>query len=62
VVGLAIFHRRLLDAFFIVSFYKMILKKKVILEDLCSVDADLHGHLTLMLYVLSTLPVHLFLF
>ncbi|KAG0344375.1 hypothetical protein BG004_004534 [Podila humilis] len=45
VVGLAIFHRRLLDAFFIVSFYKMILKKKVTLADLESVDADVHRNL-----------------
>ncbi|CAH1765678.1 1526_t:CDS:10 [Entrophospora sp. SA101] len=40
VVGLAIFHRRFLDAFFITSFYKMILKKKVGLPDMESVDAD----------------------
>ena len=33
-LGLAIFHRRFLDAYFIVSFYKMILKKKVTLSDL----------------------------
>ncbi|KAB8670382.1 hypothetical protein FH972_026295 [Carpinus fangiana] len=30
VVGLAIFHRRFLDAFFIGAFYKMILRKKVL--------------------------------
>ncbi|KAG0308263.1 E3 ubiquitin-protein ligase pub1, partial [Dissophora globulifera] len=49
VVGLAIFHRRLLDAFFIVSFYKMILKKKVTLADLESVDADVFRNLNWML-------------
>ncbi|GJJ78452.1 E3 ubiquitin-protein ligase NEDD4 [Entomortierella parvispora] len=49
VVGLAIFHRRLLDAFFIVSFYKMILKKKVTLADLESVDADVHRNLNWLL-------------
>ncbi|GJJ71877.1 E3 ubiquitin-protein ligase NEDD4 [Entomortierella parvispora] len=49
VVGLAIFHRRLLDAFFIVSFYKMILKKKVSLADLESVDADVHRNLNWLL-------------
>ncbi|KAG5461051.1 MAG: LOW QUALITY PROTEIN: hypothetical protein BJ554DRAFT_6819 [Olpidium bornovanus] len=49
VVGLAVFHRRFLDAFFIVSFYKMILKKKITLEDMESVDADFHRSLTWML-------------
>src|SRR5258707_11255487 len=51
VLGLGIFHRRFLDAYFIVSFYKMILKKKVTLADLESVDAELHRGLTWMLYV-----------
>lgn len=50
VMGLAIFHRRFLDAYFIVSFYKMILKKKVTLADLESVDAELFRGLTWMLY------------
>ncbi|CEG66243.1 Putative E3 ubiquitin-protein ligase [Rhizopus microsporus] len=45
VVGLAIFHRRFLDAFFIVSFYKMILNKKVMVEDMESVDADFYRSL-----------------
>ncbi|KAK9768070.1 hypothetical protein K7432_001606 [Basidiobolus ranarum] len=49
VVGLAIFHRRFLDAFFIVSFYKMILKKKIALSDLESVDAEFHRSLKWML-------------
>ncbi|KAG0244214.1 hypothetical protein BGX31_009610 [Mortierella sp. GBA43] len=49
VVGLAIFHRRLLDAFFIVSFYKMILKKKVMLADLESVDADVFRNMNWLL-------------
>ncbi|KAJ3551585.1 hypothetical protein NP233_g13055 [Leucocoprinus birnbaumii] len=48
-LGLGIFHRRFLDAYFIVSFYKMILKKKVTLSDLESVDAELHRGLTWML-------------
>lgn len=42
VLGLAIFHRRFLDAYFITSFYKIILKKKITLGDLESVDAELH--------------------
>lgn len=49
VLGLAIFHRRFLDAYFIVSFYKMILKKKIQLADLESVDADYHRSLQWML-------------
>ncbi|WVQ78911.1 hypothetical protein IAT38_001002 [Cryptococcus sp. DSM 104549] len=49
VVGLGIFHRRFLDAYFIVSFYKMILKKKITLQDLESVDSGLHRGLTWML-------------
>ncbi|KAL9049593.1 MAG: hypothetical protein Q9162_007134 [Coniocarpon cinnabarinum] len=46
VVGLAIFHRRFLDAFFIGAFYKMILRKKVMLQDMEGVDADIHKSLT----------------
>ncbi|KAI8967641.1 hypothetical protein BDF20DRAFT_900412 [Mycotypha africana] len=45
VVGLAIFHRRFLDAFFIVSFYKMILNKKICVSDMESVDADFYRSL-----------------
>jgi len=48
-LGLGIFHRRFLDAYFITAFYKMILKKKVTLVDLESVDAELHRGLTWML-------------
>ena len=49
VLGLGIFHRRFLDANFSVSFYKMILRKKVTLADLESVDARLHRRLKWML-------------
>ncbi|KLO18527.1 HECT-domain-containing protein [Schizopora paradoxa] len=49
VMGLAVFHRRFLDAYFIVSFYKMILRRKVTLTDLESVDAELHRGLKWML-------------
>jgi E3 ubiquitin-protein ligase NEDD4 len=51
VVGLAIFHRRFLDAFFIGAFYKMILRKKVNLADMEGVDAQKHASLKWMLYV-----------
>lgn len=45
VVGLAIFHRRFLDAFFIGALYKMILGKSVVLADMEGVDADFHRSL-----------------
>jgi E3 ubiquitin-protein ligase NEDD4 len=49
VVGLAVFHRRFLDAFFVVSFYKMILKINVKLADMEAIDADFHRSLVWML-------------
>lgn len=49
VVGLAIFHRRFLDAFFIGALYKMILGKAVALADMEGVDADFHRSLQWML-------------
>ncbi|KAF8967142.1 hypothetical protein BDZ97DRAFT_1805418 [Flammula alnicola] len=48
-LGLAIFHRRFLDAYFVPSFYKMILGKHMALADLESVDADLYRSLVWML-------------
>jgi len=48
-LGLAIFHRRFLDAYFITSFYKMILNKKITLSDMESVDAEIYRSLTWML-------------
>ncbi|TPX54318.1 hypothetical protein PhCBS80983_g05973 [Powellomyces hirtus] len=49
VVGLAIFHQRFLDAFFITAFYKMILKKKIVIKDMESVDAEMWRSLEWML-------------
>ncbi|KAF4121053.1 E3 ubiquitin-protein ligase NEDD4, partial [Geosmithia morbida] len=49
VVGLAIFHRRFLDAFFIGALYKMMLGKSVALADMEGVDADFHRSLQWML-------------
>ncbi|KAK7207807.1 E3 ubiquitin-protein ligase hula [Myxozyma melibiosi] len=46
VVGLAIFHRRFLDAFFIGAFYKMVLKKRVVLSDMEGVDAEFYRNLS----------------
>lgn len=49
VVGLAIFHRRFLDAFFIGALYKMMLNKAVVLSDMEGVDADFFRSLQWML-------------
>ena len=49
VVGLAIFHRRFLDSFFIGAFYKMMLRKKVNIADMEGVDEEYHKNLTWML-------------
>ncbi|KAL9485017.1 hypothetical protein ACSS6W_003806 [Trichoderma asperelloides] len=49
VVGMAIFHRRFLDAFFIGALYKMVLGKGVTLADMEGVDADFHRSLQWML-------------
>ncbi|THH14864.1 hypothetical protein EUX98_g9549, partial [Antrodiella citrinella] len=46
-VGLAIFHRRLLDVSFVNPFYKMLLKKNITLDDLESVDPEVHGEVLL---------------
>jgi E3 ubiquitin-protein ligase NEDD4 len=51
ILGLAIFHRRFLDAYFVPSFYKMILSKKATLADLEGVDMELHKGLIWMLCV-----------
>ncbi|KAI0049149.1 HECT-domain-containing protein [Auriscalpium vulgare] len=48
-LGLAIYHQRFVDAFFVPSFYKMLLAKKVTLKDLEAVDYELFKGLTWML-------------
>ncbi|GAA5945146.1 hypothetical protein JCM1841_001769 [Sporobolomyces salmonicolor] len=49
VLSLAVFHRRFLDAYFITALYKMVLKKKITLADMESVDAELYRSLAWML-------------
>jgi E3 ubiquitin-protein ligase NEDD4 len=49
VVGLAVFHRRFLDAFFVGAMYKMMLRKKIVLQDLESVDSEMFKSLCWML-------------
>ncbi|KAJ3391199.1 hypothetical protein HDU92_009154 [Lobulomyces angularis] len=45
VVGLAIFHQRFLDAFFITAFYKMIIRKQITIKDMESVDPEVYKSL-----------------
>lgn len=45
VVGLGVFHRRFLDAFFVGALYKMMLRKKVVLSDMEGVDAEFYRSL-----------------
>lgn len=45
VVGLGVFHRRFLDAFFVGALYKMMLHKKVMLQDMEGVDAEFYRSL-----------------
>lgn len=45
VTGMAIYHGKLLDAFFIRPFYKMMLKKDVTLRDMESVDPEYYNSL-----------------
>ncbi|KAH3666134.1 hypothetical protein OGAPHI_004323 [Ogataea philodendri] len=49
IVGLGVFHRRFLDAFFVGAMYKMMLHKKIVLQDLESVDAEIYRSLCWML-------------
>jgi E3 ubiquitin-protein ligase NEDD4 len=46
VVGMAIFHRRFLDAYFISSVYKRMIGKEMTLKDLESVDPELYRSLS----------------
>lgn len=45
VMGMAIFNRKFLDAFFVRSFYKMILKKTIVLLDLETIDPEFYRSL-----------------
>lgn len=48
VAGMAIFHQKFLDAFFVSSFYKQILGLQYTLEDIESIDADVYKGLVWM--------------
>eukprot|EP01135_Chromosphaera_perkinsii_P011011 Nk52_evm45s2309 gene=Nk52_evmTU45s2309 len=45
VVGMAVFHGKLIDAFFIPPFYKMMLQQEISLEDMQTVDAEYYRSL-----------------
>lgn len=49
VMGLAVFHGHHLDGGFTLPFYKMLLNKAIVLDDITNVDAELHRSLTWML-------------
>lgn len=48
VIGLAIFHKKFLDAYFVSSFYKQILGQQVTLEDIETIDSGLYKSLVWM--------------
>jgi E3 ubiquitin ligase SMURF1/2 len=52
-MGLAVFHGHHLDGGFTLPFYKMLLNKAIVLDDITHVDPELHRSLTWMLYVIS---------
>lgn len=49
VIGMAIFHGHYIDGGFSMPFYKMLLNKLIILDDIEAVDPDLHRSLNWML-------------
>ena len=58
VAGMAIYHGKLLDAFFIRPFYKMMLEKPITLKDMESVDTEYYNSLK---YILENDPSELYL-
>ncbi|XP_033229683.1 uncharacterized protein LOC117181228 [Belonocnema kinseyi] len=56
VVGMAIYHEKLLDASFTSTFYKMLLQKKITLEDLKKVDPQYYQTLS---WIKDNDPAHL---
>uniref|UniRef100_A0A1W7RA52 E3 ubiquitin-protein ligase n=1 Tax=Hadrurus spadix TaxID=141984 RepID=A0A1W7RA52_9SCOR len=56
VAGMAVYHGKLLDAFFIRPFYKMMLGKPITLKDMESVDSEYYNSL---LWIMENDPVEL---
>lgn len=62
IIGIAIFHGHYLDGGFTLPFYKQLLGKPITLDDLESVDPELHRSLMWMLYVNLTASLPLYPF
>uniref|UniRef100_A0A8C4NBE9 HECT-type E3 ubiquitin transferase n=1 Tax=Eptatretus burgeri TaxID=7764 RepID=A0A8C4NBE9_EPTBU len=56
VAGMAVFHGKLLDGFFIRPFYKMMLQKTIVLKDMESVDGEYYNSL---MWILENDPTDL---
>uniref|UniRef100_UPI00358E47DC E3 ubiquitin-protein ligase NEDD4-like n=1 Tax=Myxine glutinosa TaxID=7769 RepID=UPI00358E47DC len=56
VAGMAVYHGKLLDGFFIRPFYKMMLQKDIVLKDMESVDSEYYNSLK---WILENDPVDL---
>lgn len=53
-MGMAVFHGHYIDGGFTLPFYKQLLGKPITLDDMESVDPDLHNSLVWILYVQDT--------
>ncbi|KAK5936100.1 hypothetical protein CgunFtcFv8_027612 [Champsocephalus gunnari] len=51
IMGMAVFHGHYIDGGFTLPFYKQLLGKPITLDDMESVDPDLHNSLVWILYV-----------
>lgn len=56
IAGMAVFHGKLLDAFFIRPFYKMMLRRAITLDDMQQVDAEYYNSLK---YIMENDPTDL---
>lgn len=56
IMGMAVFHGHYIDGGFTLPFYKQLLGKPITLDDMESVDPDLHNSLVWILYVRDSLP------
>lgn len=54
IMGMAVFHGHYIDGGFTLPFYKQLLGKPITLDDMESVDPDLHNSLVWILYVQDT--------
>lgn len=59
IMGMAVFHGHYIDGGFTLPFYKQLLGKPITLDDMESVDPDLHNSLVWILYVYTFIRVSL---